>query len=227
MVKSGKLFVVGTPIGNLGDLTHRAVDVMKSVNIVACEDTRVTSKLLQHYRIATPTTSFHQHSAQAKIDELITHLKQGSDIALVTDAGMPGIADPGGKLVQAATKAGIEVVSVPGPSAATAALSIAGVPADQYLFLGFLPHKKGRVTLFKRIAATEETVVLYESPHRLMKTLESLSQAIPDRLVVVCRELTKIHESVIQGSSLRVLKHFRDNAGQVRGEVVIVIGPSR
>ncbi len=225
MSTPGTLYVVGTPIGNLGDMTHRAVEVLRSAAVIVCEDTRVTKKLLDHYQISTPTTSVHQHSSAVKIDEIIHRLYQGQDVAVVTDAGMPGIADPGGKLVAAAVEHEIPVVTVPGPSAVTSALSIAGVPADRYLFLGFLPHKKGRETLFKRIASTDETVVLYESPHRLMKTLESLSKIILNRLVVVCRELTKIHESVIRGNAADVLKHYTDHPDQVRGEIVIIIGP--
>lgn len=220
----GTLYVVGTPIGHLGDMTYRGVEVLQSVTVVACEDTRVTKILLKHYRITTPTTSFHQHTDQSKLNELVTSLQQGNDVALVTDAGTPGIADPGGKLVAAAVGQNIPVVTIPGPSAVAAALSISGFPADRFVFLGFLPHKKGRQTLFARIAATEETVVLYESPHRLMKTLESLEATIFDRPIAVGRELTKIHETVVRGTSADVLKHFSEHPDEVRGEVVIIIG---
>ncbi|MEK7537582.1 MAG: 16S rRNA (cytidine(1402)-2'-O)-methyltransferase [Patescibacteria group bacterium] len=219
------LFVVGTPIGNLEDLTHRAESVLRSASVIACEDTRVTKKLLSRYDITTPTVSIHHHTPASELERLLDRVAHGENAAVVTDAGMPGVSDPGGKLIARAVERGIAVQSVPGPSALTAAVSLSGVPTDQFLFLGFLPHKKGRETLFKRIAATAEAVVLYESPHRLLKTLQSLSAILPtERQVVVCRELTKIHESVIRGSAETVRKHYTDYPDQVRGEIVIVIG---
>lgn len=217
------LYVVGTPIGNLEDLTFRAKRLLSSVSVIACEDTRVTKKLLDHYAITTPTVSVHHHTPPAKLDELLNRVEQGHDVAVVTDAGMPGISDPGGKLVARAVERGLPVESVPGPSALTTAASLSGVPTDQFLFLGFLPHKKGRETLFKRIAATEETVVLYESPHRLLKTLQSLLAVVPTKHIVVCRELTKLHESVVRGTPAEVLQHYTDHPDQVRGEVVILV----
>ena len=219
------LFVVGTPIGNLEDLTFRAKRILSSVSIIACEDTRVTKKLLEHYAITTPTTSIHHHTPAAKLDDLLRRIEQGNDVAVVTDAGMPGVSDPGGKLVSRAWERGLKVESVPGPSALTTAASLSGVPTDQFLFLGFLPHKKGRETLFRRIADTEETVVLYESPHRLLKTLDSLLRLSLNKEIVVCRELTKIYESVVRGSAEHVFKHFTEHPDEVRGEVVIIIGP--
>lgn len=219
------LFVVGTPIGNLEDLTYRAESVLRSVTVVACEDTRVTKKLLDRYTIATPTTSIHHHTPTHALDKLLDRIEQGNDVAVVTDAGMPGVSDPGGKLIARAVTRDISVQSVPGPSALTTAVSLSGVPTDAFLFLGFLPHKKGRETLFKRIAATEEAVVLYESPHRLLKTLDSLMKLSLNKHIVVCRELTKIHESIIRGTAEKILQHFIDHPDQVRGEVVIVIGP--
>lgn len=220
------LYVVGTPIGNLQDLSHRAESVLRSVSVIACEDTRVTKKLLVYYDISTPTTSIHHHSTTVELDHLLDRIEQGNDVAVVTDAGMPGVSDPGGKLIAQAVERNISVESVPGPSALTTAVSLSGVPTDKFLFLGFLPHKKGRQTLFKRIAVTEEAVVLYESPHRLLKTLQSLSAALPaERQVIVCRELTKIHESVVRGSAESVLRHFTDRPDQVRGEIVIIIAP--
>lgn len=220
------LYVVGTPIGNLEDLTLRARRILSSVAAVACEDTRVTRKLLTHHSLRTAMVSLHQHSTPADIDRLLDRVEGGEDIALVTDAGMPGIADPGGKIVARAVDRGLDIESVPGPSAVTTALSLSGMPADRFLFLGFLPHKKGRETLFNRIAEMKETVVLYESPHRLMKTLPSLQQSIPTRIIAVCRELTKIHESVVRGRPEQVLRHFQEHQDQVRGEIVIIIGPS-
>lgn len=218
-----RLYIVGTPIGNLEDITLRAKRVLGEVEVIACEDTRVTKKLLTHYEIATPTVSIHHHTPSAELDRLLDRVEQGKDVAVVTDAGMPGVSDPGGKLVARAVERGLHVESVPGPSALTTAASLSGLPTDQFLFLGFLPHKKGRETLFKRIAATEETVVLYESPHRLLKTLQSLLGVTPKKQVVVCRELTKLHESVVRGTAEEVLKHFTDHPDQVRGEVVILI----
>lgn len=219
------LFIVGTPIGNLEDLTFRAKRILSSVAVIACEDTRVTKKLLDHYAITASTVAIHHHTPPADIDRLLDRLASGQDVAVVTDAGMPGIADPGGKLVARAIARGLRVESVPGPSALTTAASLSGVPTDQFLFLGFLPHKKGRETLFKRIDATEETVLLYESPHRLMKTLESLMRLSLNKQVVVCRELTKIHESTVRGTAEHVRQHFTDHPDEVRGEVVIIIGP--
>ncbi len=220
-----KLYVVGTPIGNLEDVTFRAKRILSEVSIIACEDTRVTKKLLDHYAITTSTISIHHHTPAAELTRLLDRVEQGNTVAVVTDAGMPGVSDPGGKLIAAAVERNIAVESVPGPSALTTAISLSGVPTDQFLFLGFLPHKKGRQTLFKRIAETEEAVVLYESPHRLMKTLASLKATISTRHVVVARELTKLHESMVRGTAEKVLQHFTEHADQVRGEVVIVIGP--
>ncbi len=224
-IKPGILYVVGTPIGNLEDLTFRAKRVLSDVTVIACEDTRVTKKLLDHYQIATPTISIHHHTPASELDQFLDRLAGGANAAVVTDAGMPGVSDPGGKLIARATERGISIQSVPGPSALTTAVSLSGVPTDQFLFLGFLPHKKGRETLFKRIAATEEAVVLYESPHRLMKTLQSLMEVTPTKHIVVCRELTKIYESVVRGSAGEVVKYFTDHPDEVRGEVVIIIGP--
>lgn len=220
----GKLFIVGTPIGNLEDLTIRAKRILSSVGVVACEDTRVTKKLLDHYEIRIPTVAVHHHSSPTDLDRLLDRTTE-ADIAVVTDAGMPGLSDPGGKLVARALERGIAVETVPGPSALTTATALAGWPTDQFLFLGFLPHKKGRETLFKRIAETEESVILYESPHRILKTLESLVKTIPNRQIAVARELTKIHESVVRGTPAEVLKHFTDTPDQVRGEIVLMIAP--
>jgi len=220
------LYVVGTPIGHLNDITLRAREVLCTVDRIACEDTRVTRKLLQHIASTVATVSIHHHSPDRALDQLLNLVEEGKAVALVTDAGMPGIADPGGKLVQRAHERNLPVVSVPGPSALTTALSLSGFPSDRFLFLGFLPHKKGRETAFRRISETDETVVLYESPHRLLKTLNSLMIHSINKDIAVCRELTKIYESVIRGSAAEVLKHYEAHPDQVRGEVVIVIGPS-
>lgn len=222
----GKLYIVGTPIGNLEDLTFRAKRILSSVSVIACEDTRVTKKLLSHYRISTPMLSLHQHSDPATIERLINRVVGGENVAYVTDAGMPAIADPGGLLVATARRYDLRIEVVPGPTALTSALAVSGFPADRFLFPGFPPHKKGRQTLFQRLAETAEAVVLYESPHRLMKTLESLAAVVPDRKLAVCRELTKIHESVVTGTAAEALSHFRHHEDEVRGEIVVVIGPS-
>ncbi len=220
-----RLYVVGTPIGNLADLSPRAQQVLSSVAVIACEDTRVTKKLLAHYQIATRLTSLHQHSDRRALDATLDIVAQGSDVAYVTDAGMPGIADPGGQLIAAAYQRGLTVESVPGPTALTTALSLSGFPTDRFLFLGFLPHKKGRQTLLQRIAETAETVVVYESPHRLRKALDELIGVVPDRELAVCRELTKLHESVIRGKPSTVRDWYQAHPDQVRGEIVLVIGP--
>jgi 16S rRNA (cytidine1402-2'-O)-methyltransferase len=217
------LFVVATPIGNLGDMTHRALQVLSSVSVIAAEDTRVTRKLLQHYDIHNSVISYHAQSTDSARDSIINRLESGEDIALVTDAGTPGISDPGTELVAHARAAGIAVVAVPGASALTAALSIAGIPTNEFIFLGFLPHKKGRQTLFAEIAASKRTVVFYESPHRIMKTLASLSEVLDTQKVSVFRELTKMYEEVVQGSAAEILSYFEENTEHVRGEFVVAV----
>ena len=220
----GTLFVVATPIGNLGDMTHRAVEVLSSVSVIAAEDTRVTRKLLQHYEIQTPSISYHAQSTGAVLEKILDQLERGDDIALVTDAGTPGISDPGTELVHHARERGISVVAVPGASALTAALSVAGVPTNEFIFLGFLPHKKGRQTLFAEMAGARRTVLFYESPHRIMKTLTSLSEVLEEGQVVsIFREITKMHEEVVQGSAAEVLAYFVENEEHVRGEFVVAV----
>jgi len=222
------LYIVGTPIGNLEDITLRALRILKEVDCILCEDTRTTKKLLSRHSIGTPTLSYHSHSGIAKEDKIIEMLKAGKNLALVSDAGTPGISDPGSLLVSKIREyfkeGGVSVVVIPGANAAVSALSIAGVPASDFLFLGFLPHKKGRETLFKEIADSGRTVVFYESPHRLMKTLASLSKTLtPEKNVSVLRELTKIHEDAISGKASDVEAHFTDHPGEVRGEFVIIV----
>lgn len=217
----GTLFVVATPIGNLEDITLRALRILKEVDLIACEDTRLTKRLLDHYQITTPTISYHQHSEVGKIDFLISKLKEGKNLALVSDAGTPGISDPGGLLVQAATREGIKVEPIPGPSAVISALSISGLPTDRFLFLGFLPHKKGRETLVKEIIDSKYPVVFYESVHRIIKALEQLQAANLNREVVVCRELTKKFETVYRGKVSQALEKLQ--ADEVKGEFVVII----
>lgn len=221
---SGRLYIVATPIGNLEDVTSRGISVLRTVGLVVAEDTRVTKKLLDRLNIATPVKSLHHHSSDRDLQSVIEALRQGTSVAAVTDAGTPGVSDPGGALVAAAYDAGVPVVSVPGPSALTAALAISGLPADRFRFFGFLPHKKGRETMFRDIEAWPETSVFFESPHRLLKTLESLRAHLEERrTVVVCRELTKVFEEVVRGNPAEVFSVFADNPGKVRGEFVVVV----
>lgn len=221
-----EFFVVGTPIGNLGDISKRALEILASVDVVLCEDTRQTKKLLSHYGVSTRCLSYHAHSGDNKIKEIFDLLERGQKIALVSDAGTPGISDPGSELVEKLRDKfpGLKISAVPGPSALTAALSVAGVPTSDFLFLGFLPHKKGRETLFREIAESKRAVVFYESPHRIMKTLEKLAVVLDEnRKVVICRELTKLFESVIAGSPKQVFEHFANHPDEVRGEFVVIV----
>ena len=224
------LFVVATPIGNLEDVTLRALRVLKEVDVILCEDTRVTKRLLEKYAITgKQLTAYNEQRSGINASKVIALLEGGKNVALVSDAGTPGISDPGSLLVQKVREAlpEVKIESVPGPSALTAALSIAGVPVHDFVFLGFLPHKKGRETLFKEIAASERTMIFYESPHRILKTLKSLSRTVLDnggkRQVVVCRELTKIHEEVTSGTAAELLEFFKQNPEKVRGEFVVIV----
>ena len=218
------LFVVATPIGNLSDLSERAKDTLVSVDVVLCEDTRVTKKLLTHFNIAVPTLSYHQHSAQTKTTKIFDLFEEGKSLALVTDAGTPGISDPGGKLIQDLVEhfgEGLKIVPIPGVSAIATILSVAGFPADEFLFLGFPPHKKGRQTYFDRVAATDSTVIFYESTHRILKTLDELAKRSPEREIVVGRELTKMYETIYRGTALNVMKQLATTS--IKGEFVVVL----
>ncbi len=226
---TGTLSVVATPIGNLGDITLRALETLRSADAIACEDTRVTAKLLTRYDISKPLLVYHSQSGKMATTRVLTMLGEGKHIALVTDAGTPGISDPGTMLVaEVRERLGgeVRIESIPGPAAVTAALAIAGVPTHEFTFLGFLPHKKGRQTLMKEIAAMQRTVVFYESPHRLEKALAELMVVLPDtRKVTVMRELTKLFESAISGSAEEVSTYFKDHQKEVRGEIVIIVSP--
>lgn len=223
----GTLSVVATPIGNLGDITFRAIETLKDADAIACEDTRVTSKLLSRFDISKPLLIYHARSGKLAADRILALLAEGKRVALVTDAGTPGISDPGSALVaEVKLKLGDEVriEAIPGPAALTAALSIAGIPTHEFVFLGFLPHKKGRKTAFEEMAESERTVAFYESPHRIEKALASLAEVLPEtRKVVVLRELTKIHESVVEGNATEVAEYFKTHPGQVRGEFVVLV----
>jgi 16S rRNA (cytidine1402-2'-O)-methyltransferase len=259
------LYIVGTPIGNLEDISLRALRILGEVDFILCEDTRVTRKLLEKYNIKTPTVSFHQHSNEREIEKLLGYLEEGRDLALVTDAGTPGISDPGGKLVEKVLeKFGekVKIESVPGPSAVTAALSISGLPTDKFIFMGFPPHKKGRQTFIEKIFRNDYPVVVYESKHRIIKFLEELrefnkkinndftevsehkarnrwqkqnfpfqskeeSLPLAPRLlqsIVVCRELSKMHETVYRGDIDYIINKIKESKDDQKGEFVVIIG---
>lgn len=218
------LYVVGTPIGNLSDVSERAKATLASVQTVLCEDTRVTKKLLDAYQIKVPVLSYHQHSDHAKTQKIFDLFDQGYDVALVTDAGTPTISDPGGKLVAELVKhfgKKITIVPIPGASAVVTALSVAGVPADEFVFLGFPPHKKGRKTFFDRLSMFEMTIVFYESTHRIIKTLAEIHERLPDRPLVVCRELTKLYETIYRGTANEVTDQLKSTS--IKGEFVIIL----
>ncbi len=264
----GILYIVATPIGNLKDLTFRALEILKEVDLILCEDTRQTMKLLNHYQIQKPLVSYFQHSKLSKIEYIIGRLRQGKKLALVTDAGTPGISDPGGKLIEfllslvageplafdhplqpfaaphggAASRSSLEarprpsdvsysdfkIIPIPGPNAAVAALSVSGFPTDKFIFMGFPPHKKGRNKFFDEVANVKCTVVFYESTHRILKTLKELSAQhtkynIQNTKLVVCRELTKMFESIYRGSTEEILKILESDKNNLKGEFVLVI----
>jgi 16S rRNA (cytidine1402-2'-O)-methyltransferase len=221
----GRLFVVATPIGNLGDATPRSIEVLKSVNVIAAEDTRRTRKLLAHFGVSTSLLSYHDHNEERVSRGIVKRIEDGQDVALVSDAGTPLVADPGYRLVSACAERGIDVVAVPGPSAVVAALSIAGLPPQPFHFAGYLPRKSGqRRSRLASLAGLSCTVVYYESPHRIATTLGDMREVLGDRRAVVARELTKVHEEVLRGT-LAELSSVAD-ARNLKGEIVIVVaGP--
>ena len=217
-----KLYLVPTPIGNLGDMTYRAVEVLKSVDTILAEDTRTSHKLLQHYDISTPLESYHMYNEHGRVESLVERLMAGCTMAVVTDAGTPGISDPGFLLVREALKNGVEVECLPGATAVIPALASSGLPCDRFVFEGFLPHKKGRQTAITRIATEERTSVMYESPYRLVKLLDELASACgEERKVAVCRELSKLHEEVFRGTLAEARSHFSQK--EVKGEIAVVL----
>ncbi len=221
---NGKLSVVATPIGNLEDTTLRAIRVLKEADYVLCEDTRVTGKLLKHYEIETKLKRYDAHASEKTHKEILSDLEEGKHIALVSDAGTPGVSDPGVLLVQMVRDRGARIDAIPGPSALTAAFSIAGFEGNQFSFLGFVPQKKGRETFFKSLSTYTIPVVFYESVHRIEKTLSSLSECLnQDAEVVVARELTKMHEEIVAGTPKEVLAYFEENADHIRGEFVVIV----
>lgn len=222
---SGKLYLVATPIGNLQDITLRALDALRQCDVIVCEDTRVTSKLLSAYEISKPLRALHEHSLQPRLDQVVELLKQGKNAVYVSDAGTPGVNDPGGKLVAAALQEGITVMPIPGPSALTAAISVCGFPMDEFFYAGFAPHKKGRLTFFKEIAQRRVPTVFFESTHRIMKTLDALSENLePERMVFLGRELTKLHETLYRGTAVQVRKAVA--ATSTKGEFTVIVGPA-
>jgi 16S rRNA (cytidine1402-2'-O)-methyltransferase len=224
--KTGTLYVVATPIGNLEDITYRAVRVLREADLIACEDTRHTAKLLHHYGIDKPTVSYHEHNEVARAEELAARMEQGLNVAQVSDAGMPGISDPGYRVIKLAIERGIPVVPVPGASALVAALSASGLPTDSFQFLGFLPAKSGqRRTVLEALRSTQNTIVVYEAPHRIAETIKDVVQILgAERPVVLARELTKLHEEFIRGTAAEVLA--RVQAQELKGEITLVIGKS-
>lgn len=217
-----KLFLVPTPVGNLGDMTYRGVEVLRSVDLILAEDTRTSRVLLQHYGIDTPLQSYHIFNEHQTVAGLVERLKAGTTIAVVTDAGTPGISDPGFLLVREAVKEGIEVECLPGATAFVPALIDSGLPCDRFVFLGFLPHKKGRQTALKALAEEQRTMIIYESPYRLIKLLEELITVIGvERQVSVSREISKLHAETARGTIAEVLAHFK--AKEVKGEIVVIL----
>ena len=222
MSNRGKLFVVATPIGNLQDISFRAVETLKKVNCIFAEDTRTSKKLINHYDIDTKLYSYHDHSSEKEIARLLDILKDHKDVALISDAGTPTISDPGYSLIRQCINEGIDVIPIPGASALTAAISASGLPSDAFAFIGFLPAKKGRKKKISSLENLDMTIVLFESPHRLIKTLNQLKEVLGERPIVVARELTKLYEEIIRGNFSSAIEFFE--AKKIKGEIVIMIG---
>jgi 16S rRNA (cytidine1402-2'-O)-methyltransferase len=232
--EAGKLFIVATPIGNLEDITFRAIRTLKEVDIIACEDTRVTRKLLNHYSIEGQTISLHHHSGSGQYEKIISFLKEGKNVAYCSDAGTPGVSDPGNRLVAEVAKEDILVVPIPGASALATIVSVSGIDMQQFSFLGFPPHKKGRETFFKKIIKTEEPVIYYDSPHRVIKNLELLESLLEsentiskekqfDKKIIIGRELTKMFEQIVRGDCDEVVAYFKDHPDKLKGEFAVIV----
>jgi len=221
-----KFYVVATPIGNMGDITLRALEILKEVDVILCEDTRETGKILNKYGIKAETLSYHAQSKLSKTDKIFKLLEDGKNLALVSDAGTPGISDPGAMLVSQIKDKffdSVQVIPIPGVSAVITALSASGFPTHEFTFLGFLPHKKGRETLFKEIRDANRTMVFYESPHRILKTLESLQKFCPDKRVCIARELTKIYEEFKTGTAEELFEYLIQNPVKQKGEFTVLV----
>ena len=222
----GVVYLVATPLGNLEDITLRALRTLREADLVACEDTRHTGRLLQHFKIDKPLLSCHERNEAARAREIASHAAAGASVALVSDAGTPGISDPGFRVVRAALEAGVEVVPIPGPSAAVAALSASGLPTDSFLFKGFLPPRKApRRASLRELAGSRSTLVLYEAPHRVLEMLADLRDVMGDRRVAIARELTKLHEEFLRGTAGSVLQELAGRKA-VKGELVVLVGPA-
>ena len=216
------LYIVPTPIGNLSDITLRALEILKSADVILAEDTRTSGHLLKHYSVGKPMQSFHNFNEHKVLDGLIKRMEKGEVMALITDAGTPGISDPGFLIARACIQAGLLIECLPGPTAFVPALIKSGLAADRFAFEGFLPQKKGRQTMLKKLAAEERTMIFYESPHRLLKTLQQFSEYFgPERKISVSRELTKIFEETVNGSITDVAQHFSQK--EIKGEIVVVV----
>jgi len=228
-MNTGILYIVATPIGNLEDITMRAVRTLKEADLIFCEDTRTTKKLLDHYKIVAETRSFYKsgkrgdRKPEPNFDYVLEELKNGKNIAFVTDAGTPGISDPGNRLVSKIVENGIAVIPIPGASALTTLASISGIDLTKFVFLGFPPHKKGRETFFKEVAILKYPVIYYESPHRLIKNLELMQKLDIQKNIILGRELTKMFGEVVRGSVSEVLDYFEDNKDKARGEIAVII----
>lgn len=225
----GEFYVIATPIGNLEDISLRAVETLKKVDLILCEDTRVTKKLLDRYSISKPTMSYHQHSRLSRVEAIIEHLENGKTCGLVTDAGTPGMSDPGNELVAkiiGSFKGKIKIIPIPGPSAVSALVSVAGINMSKFNFRGFAPHKKGRETFFRSLASAAEPVIYFESPHRLIRNLELLEKICEeegiDKKLIVGRELTKFFEEINRGRASEIIQHYRLNKDRKKGEFVII-----
>lgn len=228
MQEIGTLYVVATPIGNLEDITLRALRVLKEVDYILCEDTRTTKNLLDKYDIHTKTMSYHAHTSGDKESSIINLLKAGENLALVSDAGTPCISDPGVLLVSNIRKelgSEAKISPIPGPSAVISALSASGISSAEFIFLGFLPHKKGRQKIFKEISTSSKVIVFYESPHRILKTLESLNSYIPQNKIMIAREITKQFEEFPSGTASELLAYFEQNKEKQKGEFVVIVSP--
>ncbi|MCK4577304.1 MAG: 16S rRNA (cytidine(1402)-2'-O)-methyltransferase [Candidatus Marinimicrobia bacterium] len=219
---AGTLYVVATPIGNLKDITQRALEVLAAVDLIAAEDTRVTGKLLSHYGISKPQVSYHEHNEVRQAEALAEQLSAGKDIALVSDAGTPTISDPGYRLISLAARQGIEIVPIPGASSLLAALAVSGLPTDRFLFEGFLPRKKGRVSRLKELAQFDGTVIIFESAQRVKRTLQDMNEYFGPRKMALCREITKKYETIMRGTITEVLTDLE--SATVKGEIVLVVG---
>ena len=220
-IQRGVLYVVPTPIGNLEDITLRALHILQQVDVIAAEDTRTTKFLLDHYKIEKILLSFYSHNEQVRVPQIISRLKAGDSVAIVSDAGTPGISDPAFSIITAAIENGIKIIPLPGATAFIPVLVASGMPTHEFVFEGFLPHKKGRRTKLERLKDEPRTIVLYESPHRILKTLQELLEYCGDRKVVVGREMTKVYEEIIRGNLSDVVKDFSTRI--IKGEFVVIV----